>query len=146
MQRGVTLEPLAFRKFQGIKDLDFIETQEATFYPYGKNAGASPDGMVGKNAILEIKCPRSTKFFNLVKDGIGAIDAEYIAQMQMQMLCTNSELAYFFNYHIFNGVEMWHTLEVKRDEVMISLIKERIEDAVILRDEYVELLKQNQQF
>jgi putative phage-type endonuclease len=146
MQRGITLEPLAFRKFKDIKEMDFIEVKEAYFSPYGKHSGASPDGLVGKDAVLEIKCPRSTKFFSLVKDGLKAIDADYFAQMQMQMLCTNSVRAHFFNYLIFNGQEMWHEIVVDRDEVIIDLIKKRIDEAIELRNQYAKELMQNQQF
>jgi len=146
MQRGVELEPLAFRKFKEIKELDFHDVKETTFFTYGKHAGASPDGLVNDNAILEIKCPRPMKFFNLVAKGIDAIDKEYIAQMQMQMLCTNSEKAYFFNYIIFNGVEMWHEIEVNRDEKMIDLIKERIEESIKIKNEFIEYLIANKQF
>ena len=146
MQRGVTLEPLAFRKFKELKEIDFLDVQETTFFPYGSHAGASPDGLVGNDAILEIKCPRPTKFFNLVAKGIEAIDKEYIAQMQMQMLCTNSVKAYFFNYIIFNGKEMWHEIEVERDEKMIDLIKERIEEAIKIKQDFVQYLITNKQF
>lgn len=146
MKRGITLEPLAFRKFKELKQLDFIDVKESYFFPFGEDAGASPDGVVGKDGILEIKCPRSNKFFRLVADGEKAIDKEYIAQMQMQMLCSNSEKAYFFNYIIFKGVEMWHEIEVKRDEVMIELIKTRLVEAVKLRNEFVEYLTNNKQF
>lgn len=146
MQRGITLEPLAFRKFQELKEMDFITVEEASFFSYGKNSGASPDGMVDKDAVLEIKCPRSTKFFGLIKDGKEAIDPGYYDQMQMQMLCTKSDRAHFFNYQIFNGVEMWHELIVDRDEERIELIKERILEATEVRDKYVKTLMENQQF
>ena len=146
MQRGVTLEPLAFRKFKELKEIDFLDVQETTFFSFGSHAGASPDGLVGNDAILEIKCPRPTKFFNLVAKGIEAIDKEYIAQMQMQMLCTNSVKAYFFNYIIFNGKEMWHEIEVQRDEKMIDLIKERIEQGIKIKQDFVEYLITNKQF
>jgi len=146
MQRGVALEPLAFRKFKEIKEFEFLDVQETSFFSYGLDAGASPDGLVGNNAILEIKCPRPTKFFNLVAKGYDAIDKEYIAQMQMQIMCTNSEKAYFFNYIIFNGVEMWHEIEINRDEKMIDLIKERIEQAIKIKNEYKEYLITNKQF
>ena len=86
MQRGIMLEPLAFRKFKELKEMEFIEVKESYFFPYTENAGASPDGVVGEDAILEIKSPRSKKFFNIVAKGYDAIDKEYIAQMQMQML------------------------------------------------------------
>lgn len=146
MKRGIELEPLAFRKFKDIKELDFIEVQETTFFPLGNDYGASPDGLVGNDAILEIKCPRPKKFFNLVAKGKEAIDSDYIDQMQMQMLCTNSIKAYFFNYIIFNSVEMWHEIIVERDEKRIDFIKDRIKDAVLLRDEYVQQLINNKQF
>jgi putative phage-type endonuclease len=146
MQRGNALEPLAFRKFKEIKELEFLDVQECGFFPHGKNAGASPDGLAGKNAILEIKCPRSNKFFGLVRNGMIAIDPGYIDQMQMQMLCTNSEKAYFFNYIIFKGQEMWHEIEVPRNEGRIEIMKERIEEAVILRDKIIIELTNNQQF
>ena len=146
MQRGIELEPIAFRKFKELKEVDFIDVQETFFFPYSVDAGASPDGIVGTDAVLEIKCPRSNKFFKLLAKGITAIDKEYIAQMQMQMLCSNSKQAYFFNYLIFKGQEMWHEIIVPRDEVMINLIKERIAQAVIIRDEYVNQLKTNKQW
>jgi len=145
-ERGIRLEPLAFAKFKELKEADFLTVEKTIFFPYGENAGASPDGLVGKDAILEIKCPRSDKFFRLVAEGIDAIDKEYIAQMMMQMMCSNSQRAHFFNYIIFNGAEMWHEIIVPRDEVMIEKIKERIAEAVIIRDGYVTQLRSNAQF
>jgi putative phage-type endonuclease len=146
MQRGINLEPLAFRKFKEIKELDFIEVKESYFFPYTDDAGASPDGIVGEDAILEIKCPRPNKFFKLVAKGIDAIDSGYIDQMQMQMLCSNSVQCHFFNYIIFNGIEMWHEIIVPRNEKRIELIKERITEASKLRSEYVQYLTENKQF
>jgi len=144
MQRGINLEPMAFEKFKSIKELEFIDVQKCSFFVYGQNAGASPDGLVSNDAILEIKCPRNTKFFKLVKDSI--IDKDYIYQMQMQMMCTNSIKAHFFNYLIFNGKEMWHEIVVERDENIINLIKSRIEDATKLKEEFKEYLINNKQF
>lgn len=146
MQRGINLEPIAFRKFQELKELEFMEVKESYFFPFGDSAGASPDGLINNDGVLEIKCPRSKKFFRLVSDGEKAIDSEYYAQMQMQMLCSNSDTAYFFNYIIFKGVEMWHEIIVKRDDVMIEKIKERIIEATKIRDEFVQYLTINKQF
>lgn len=146
MQRGINLEPLAFRKFQELKQFDFLEVQPTFFFPFNDYAGASPDGLVGSDAILEIKCPRSKKFFTLVALGKDAIDDSYYDQMQMQMLCSNSLKCHFFNYVIFNGKEMWHELIVERDEKRIEFIKERLEQAVKIRDEFVQYLINNKQF
>lgn len=144
MQRGTELEPIAFRKFKELKELEFIEAKETGFFCFGEHSGASPDGLVGNDAILEIKCPRPNKFFKLVKDN--KIDKVYLSQMQMQMLCTNSQRAHFFNYIIFNGVEMWHEIIVERDEVIIDLIKDRLKEAIVIKKEFMQYLIENKQF
>jgi len=146
MKRGNMLEPLAFKLFKEMKAMDFLEVEECSFFPFGDNAGASPDGLVGKEAVLEIKCPRPNKFFKIVSLGKDVIDDEYMAQMQMEMMCTNSSKCYFFNYIIFNSVPMWHEIVVERNEGMIELIKNRIEEATEIRDEFVISLNKNKQF
>lgn len=146
MQRGISLEPLAFDRFKEIKDFQFIGVENAGFYEFGKNAGASPDGIVSDNSVLEIKCPRRNKFFKLVANGQEEIDAGYYAQMQMQMLCTDAEKAYFFNYYIENSLEYWHELIILRDEEMINLIKQRIEIATEIKLNYINKINTNQQW
>lgn len=146
MQRGIELEPLAFDKFKELKSLEFIDVQKCVFFPYGNDAGASPDGLVGKDAILEIKCPRRNKFFKYVANGFDEVDDKYYAQMQMQMLCTNSNKAYFFNYLIENGVEYWHEIEIARDEEMIELLKQRIKLATEIKNEYISKINNNKQY
>lgn len=146
MQRGIELEPFAFRKFREEKEAEFMQVEKCTFFPFGDNAGASPDGLVGDKAILEIKCPKPNKFFRLVAEGTKAIDTKYISQMQMQMLCTNSDRCYFYNYIIFNGQEMGHEIIIERDNAMCDFIQKRIIEAVIVRDEYCNQLIVNKQF
>lgn len=143
MQRGIDLEPIAFEKFKNEKAFKFLEVKEAHFFPFGEHAGASPDGLVGEDSVLEIKCPKPKKFFKLVANGVSEIDEKYIAQMQMQMLCTNSKRCYFYNYIIHNGIEHSLELVIERDEEMISLIKERIEKAVKIKKDYLTKLKAN---
>lgn len=146
MMRGIEQEPLAFQKFKDIKELDFIEVKECSFFPYGSHAGASPDGLVGETGILEIKNPKRVKFFKQIVEGIEGIDAKYIAQMQMQMLCTNSDHGYFFNYLIDNGQEFWHEIFVPRDEAMIDLIKSRLDIAIELKNDFIEKLNAQKQW
>lgn len=146
MQRGIDLEPLAFRKFEEIHQFDFFDVKKAYFFPYGDDAGCSPDGLVNDDGNLEIKAPRQKKFFKLVVKGEKAIDPVYIDQMQFQMLCTNSVKCYFFNYIIKDGVEMWHEIIVERDEKRIEFIKERLNKAIELKHEYMDYIIKNKQF
>lgn len=137
IRRGIELEPLAFNKFKELKTLEFLEVKEAFFFPYKDYAGASPDGLVSSDAILEIKCPRHLKFLNLVVKGAPVIDKSYFSQMQMQMLCSNSQKAYFFNYIVWKGKEYWNELIIERDEKHIDLIKKRMIEAKEIRDQFV---------
>jgi exodeoxyribonuclease (lambda-induced) len=144
MQRGIELEPLAFAKFKELKELEFLNVETCSFFKLNDDAGASPDGLVSDDAVLEIKCPKSTTFFELV--ATNEIDKKYYAQMQMQMLCTNRNKAYFFNYLIHEGTEYHHEIIVERDDKMIELIKERLTEATKIKKEYINKIKLNKQW
>ena len=143
IERGITLEPMAFNRFSDIKSFDFLIVDECTFIPYGNHAGASPDGYVRDNSNLEIKCPRRNKFFKVVANGSDEISPQYYAQMQKQMLVSETEKTYFFNYYLENNIEYWHELIVHRDDAMIDLIKERIKQASEIKLEYIEKINKN---
>jgi putative phage-type endonuclease len=144
MQRGIEHEPLAFNKFAELKEVDFLSVIKCDFFELNKNTGGSPDGLVSDNSVLEIKCPKPNKFFRLVCDNV--IDACYIDQMQHQMFVTGTERAYFFNYLIYNGTPLWHEIVVERDQARINLMKQRIDEAVVIRDHFVELLNEKKQW
>jgi exodeoxyribonuclease (lambda-induced) len=142
MQRGIDLEPTAFDKFKEVHPN--LNVQNCSFFAYGEHAGASPDGLIDDDAILEIKCPKGKKFFRLVAEE--NIDKVYIAQMQMQMLATDRKRAYFFNYLELDDKVYHHTIIVERDEDMIELIKERLEQAIGIKKSYMELIESKRQW
>lgn len=142
MQRGIDLEPTAFAKFVEVHPN--LKVQNCSFFAYGEHAGASPDGLVDEDAILEIKCPKGKKFFRLVAEE--NIDKVYIAQMQMQMLATGRNKAYFFNYLELDDKVYHHTIIVERDEAMIDLIKERLDEAIAIKKSYMELIESKKQW
>lgn len=144
MERGIELEPLAFAKFKDLKSLEFLEVENCGFFEYCDNSGASPDGLVSDDAILEIKCPKAFTFFKLV--ATNEVDQKYFYQMQMQMLATGRNKAYFFNYIVLDGEEYWHEIIIERDEVVIQKMKERIFEAVTIKNEYINKLNNNKQF
>lgn len=144
MGRGIETEPLAFEKFKQLKGLEFLDVETCGFFELDENSGASPDGLVSDNAILEIKCPKSTTFFKLV--ATNEIDAKYYAQMQMQMMCTGREKAYFFNYLIHEGIEYHHEIIVERDEELIKKIASRLVEAIEIKNEYINKINNNKQF
>lgn len=144
MQRGIDLEPLAFAKVKELKSLQFLEVDNCGFIEFGEHSGASPDGIIGLNTNLEIKCPKAETFFKLV--ATNEVDKKYFYQMQMQMLCLNSFETCFFNYCIIEGIEYWHEITVKRDETVCNLITERILEAVEIKNEFINQLNINKQW
>jgi putative phage-type endonuclease len=144
MERGIELEPLAFAKFKELKSFDFIDVTECGFFNLTDNAGASPDGLVGTDAILEIKCPKANTFFKLV--ATNEIDDKYLYQMQMQMMATNRNKAHFFNYYIFEGIEYWHEIIIDKDDDICDKILNRINEAETLKNQYKLNLINNKQW
>lgn len=141
MQRGIDLEPLAFDFFA---ERQFFKVGKCGFFVKGDNLGASPDGLTSDNGCLEIKCPDNKKILGLISGK--PIDTQYIWQMQCEMLVTNSTHCYFFNYGIRNDEVIFHEIIVHADKEKQDLILERVEEAVKIRDKYVELLLNNKQF
>lgn len=58
-------------------------------------AGASPDGYVGLDGLVEFKCPQSTTHLDYILNGP---PAQYIAQMQFQMWITGMRWCDFVSY------------------------------------------------
>ena len=96
MQRGTELEPIA-REIYVLNQFD-ATVNEVGFVPHPtiENAGASPDGLVNDNGLIEIKCPNTwthLEFMQSLKP-----KREYILQMQWQMICTGRKWCDFVSY------------------------------------------------
>ena len=59
-------------------------------------SGASPDGLVGKNGQLEIKCPSTTTHLNTIL--MQEVPEEHIPQITWQLACTRREWCDFVSY------------------------------------------------
>jgi len=83
--------------------LDFeLETgktvAETGFHTFSDWAGASPDGLVDDDAILEVKCPYGKRNDKPPVFKTAQEQAHYLAQMQWEMLCTDRHAAYFWQW------------------------------------------------
>ncbi|MDZ7905141.1 MAG: YqaJ viral recombinase family protein [Cypionkella sp.] len=96
MEHGTETEPQA-RAFYEMES--GLTVQECGFcrHPVLEWSGASPDGLVAHDGLVEIKCPQPAKH---IKNLIGsAIDKAYILQMQWQMECTGREWCDFVSFN-----------------------------------------------
>lgn len=83
---------------QAFVDGGFVTVEETGFHahPDLDFLGASPDGLVGDNAVLEIKCPYSLRYGGEYKTS--ADQLHYYTQMQIEMACTGRERCYFVQW------------------------------------------------
>ena len=121
MQRGIDLEPEARLEFEFYTDLD---VQEVGFIEYNDFIGVSPDGLIGDDGLIEIKCPNDSIYFKLLLSN--NIKPEYIAQMQMQMYVTDRQYCYFVSYNP-NFEKSLYIKKINRDEEMIDKLKKGLE-------------------
>ena len=86
MQHGIDLEPQARGMYEGINGVLVVESGFVDC-PSIPMAGASPDGLVGDDGLVEIKCPNTATHVDFLRTG--KIDPDYEKQMLFQMICTN---------------------------------------------------------
>lgn len=72
-----------------VKQVGFVELDEYV--------GASPDGLVGDDGLLEIKNPANKEFMRLALTG--KIDSNHLNQMQMQMYITGRQWCDYFAFN-----------------------------------------------
>lgn len=96
MQRGIDLEGKA-RELYILKSFD-CDVQEVGFIPHQtiKNSGASPDGIVNNDGLIEIKCPNTWTHLEFLKTS--KPKNQYVLQMQWQMMCTGRKWCDFVSY------------------------------------------------
>lgn len=73
-----------------------VETVGFIEHPNISDCGASPDGYVGSDGLVEIKCPNTSTHIDTLLGQ--AIPAKYVTQMMWQMACTGRQWCDFVSY------------------------------------------------
>ncbi|MBA4220198.1 MAG: exonuclease [Methylobacterium sp.] len=95
MRWGTEQEPQARALYEFYCGVD-VEQVAFVEHPTIAMAGASPDGLVGDDGLIEIKCPStSTHVDTLLAQ---AIPEEYVKQIDWQMACTGRLWCDFVSY------------------------------------------------
>jgi putative phage-type endonuclease len=87
MQWGIDQEPFARAAYEASRG---VMVDEVGFLPHPsiEAAGASPDGLVGDDGMVEIKCPDSKTALECWLSDT-PVEGKYFAQMQWQMRCAD---------------------------------------------------------
>lgn len=93
-----------------------LKVKKAYFVTYEDWLGASPDGYVSDGSLIEVKCPfglRNGGDFKSIEN-----QPQYYAQIQTQMLCTNTQKCYFYQWAPFGS----NIQIVERDDAYLNEI------------------------
>lgn len=103
MMRGTLHEPIARDKYA---DHNGVQVQQVGFMirdDWGIQLGASPDGLVGEDGGLEIKCPRAKTHIQTILSG--EVPVYNMAQVQTTLLVTGRDWWDFVSFSA--GLPMW---------------------------------------
>ena len=95
MQRGTDLEPVARSAYEIDKGVMVVETGLIA-HPRITGFAASPDGLVGADGMLEIKCPLTATHIAVMQSG--KHDTQYDWQMLSQMACADRDWVDFVSF------------------------------------------------
>jgi len=102
---------------------------------------ASPDGLVGDDGCIEIKCPNSATHIEVLKTN--QIAHKYILQMQWQMACADRQWCDFVSFdprmpdHL-----MLYIARVQRDNDMLATLESEVAEFLAEVDKDVEALSE----
>jgi len=126
MQWGTETEPQARSAYSFYTDNDVTEVGFIP-HPTIPMSGASPDGTVGEDGLVEIKAPNTATHIDTL---LGEeIDGKYIKQMQWQLACTGRKWCDFVSFDPRLPAELQiKIIRVNRDDVLIASLEKDVTD------------------
>jgi predicted phage-related endonuclease len=139
MQWGTDTQPQAEAEYAFVADVDitpvgFVE------HPRIAMSGASPDGLIGDDGLVEYKCPDShTHIATLLGE---AIPAAYLTQMQFQMSCTGRHYCDWVSFDPrLPDYARLHIHRVYRDDEYIAELENEVRIFLIEVDKKTERVR-----
>lgn len=123
MQRGIDTEPLVVAKYEQTKMVE-VYGKERYYHPKYEFISGEPDGLVGKDGIIEVKCPNQNNHFkNLLE---GAQISDYKWQIQGYMWLLDRKWVDFCSFNQDYPEKYQLSINrVLRDDAMIAELSER---------------------
>lgn len=135
MQWGTEKEPDAraayeFRTDATVDLVGFVE------HPKILMTGASPDGLIGKDGLVEVKCPNTATHIDTLLGQ--AMPAKYNTQIQWQLACTDRLWCDFvsFDPRMPESMRLFIT-RVERDDATIGELEKLVSDFLVEIDRKV---------
>jgi len=134
--RGHELEPLARDAYE-VETFNLVE--DAGFFELNEWVGCSPDGLIGTDGMIEIKCPAYNTFIRYINSG--KLPSTYFYQVHGQIYVTGRQWVDFVAYHPpFKPF----ILRVERDEKVCQEIEAALTEAIEKAKKIIEKLNKYQ--
>jgi len=139
MQHGIDTEDEARNayifKYANVTEEGFVD------HPNIQMSGASPDGLVGDDGLIEIKCPLATTHTQTLMSG--EVPTKYINQMMWQMACTGRQWVDFVSYcPSFPENLKLFVKRIERDDKLIQELEDEVKKFLEEVDQNVNKLKE----
>lgn len=124
MEWGTATEPFARAAYEA-KSSVLVDQVGAIDHPRIERSAASPDGLIGDDGCLEIKCPNTaTHIDTMLGENIAG---KYYTQMQWQMACTERSWCDFvsFDPRMPEGLQLF-VKRVDRDDSYIAELEKEV--------------------
>lgn len=124
MAWGVETEPMARAAYEGAVGSLVVETG---FVPHAsiQMSGASPDGLVDEDGLVEIKCPMTATHIETLLGQ--SVPTKYVTQMQWQMACTGRKWCDFVSFDPRMPENMRIFIKrVERDDALIFELEKEV--------------------
>jgi len=140
MQWGTDQEPFARAAYEAAHG---VMVEEVGFVPHPSIewAGASPDGLVGDDGLVEIKCPNTATMIETLLSQ--KVPGKYFIQMQFQLACTGRKWCDYvaFDPRMPAKAQMF-VRRVDRDDEYIAHLEEEIAKFLVEVESQVQKLNE----
>lgn len=140
MAWGTATEPFARAAYES-RTGELVEETGFVLHATIPNAGCSPDGLIGEDGLIEIKCPFTATHIETLLSK--QAPSKYMTQMQWQMACTGRKWCDFVSFDPRMPEHMqFFCIRVNRDQIMIDDLEREVEKFLFELDEKIMRLTQ----
>ena len=102
-----------------------IKIDQIGFAEYNADIGCSPDGLIGDDGLIEIKCPDTLTHMDYIR-GKKTMPKSYVDQMQGQLWILKRQWCYFVSYDARYPSEPFAWQKIIRDEKKIAELEVKL--------------------
>jgi len=122
MIHGTETEPEARNHYEIMQG---VKVEQVGFVELNEYVGASPDGFVGDDGLIEIKCPKHRVQYDRFNAGV--FPKEYNAQVQFLLWATGRKWCDFVSFDPVMMSRKYFKITVYRDESYIDTLEEKVD-------------------